>query len=82
MRLFVKTLQAILIVLSLMMMIFLVLDPFNPNMDFLRNSITKGLLWIFSLLSLANGLLVMASVINGRFRTGKKKHSHRSRGEE
>ena len=82
MRLFVKTLQAILIVLSLMMMLFLVLDPFNPNMDFLKNSITKGLLWIFSLLSLANGLLVMASVINGRFHTGKKKHSHRSRGEE
>ena len=82
MRLFVKTLQAILIVLSLMMMIFLVLDPFNPNMDFLKNSITKGLLWIFSLLSLLNGLFVRASIINGRFRTGKKKHSHRSRGEE
>ena len=82
MRLLVKTLQAVLIVLSLMMMIFLVLDPFNPNMDFLKNNITKGLLWVFSLLSLANGLLVMASVISGRFRTGKKKHTHHARGEE
>ena len=43
MRLLVKVLQAVLIVLSLMMMIFLVLDGFNPTMNFLRNGITKGL---------------------------------------
>ena len=82
MRLFVKTLQAVLIVLSLMMMIFLVLDEFNPTMNFLRNSITKGLLWAFALLSLGNGLLVMASVIHGRFRTGKKKHRSHPHDEE
>ena len=82
MRLFVKTLQAILIVLSLMMMIFLVLDGFNPTMNFLRNSITKGLLWAFALLSLGNGLLVMASVIHGRVRTGKKKHRAHPHDEE
>ena len=82
MRLLVKVLQAVLIVLSLMMMIFLVLDGFNPTMNFLRNGITKGLLWAFSLLALVDGLLVMASVITGRFRTGKKKHKHTAHGEE
>ena len=82
MRLIVKTLQSILIVLALMMLIFLVLDGFNPTMNFLRNGITKGLLWAFSLLSLGNGLLVMASVINGRFRMGKKKHKPSARGKE
>ena len=82
MRLLIKALQAVLIVLSLMMMLFLILDGFNPTMNFLRNDITKGLLWAFSLLSLANGLLVMASVITGRFRTVKRKHTHRARGEE
>ena len=82
MRLLVKVLQAVLIVLSLMMMIFLVLDGFNPTMNFLRNGITKGLLWAFSLLALADGLLVMASVITGRFRTGKNKHKHPAHGEE
>ncbi len=82
MRLLIKTLQAVLIVLSLMMMLFLILDGFNPTMNFLRNDITKGLLWAFSLLALADGLIVMGSVFPGRFRTGKKKHSHRSRGEE
>ena len=82
MRLLMKTMQAFLIVLSIMMMIFLVLDGFNPTMNFLRNDITKGLLWAFSLLSLANGLLVMASVITGRFRTGKRKHKHADHGRE
>ena len=76
MRLLIKALQSVLIVLSLMMMIFLILDGFNPTMNFLRNGITKGLLWVFSLLALGDGLLIMASVITGRFRTGKKKHKH------
>ena len=74
MRLLIKAVQSVIIVLSLMMMIFLVLDGFNPTMNFLRNGITKGLLWLFSLLALGDGLLVMAAVITGRFRTGKKKH--------
>ena len=51
-------------------------------MNFLRNGITKGLLWLFSLLALGDGLLVMASVITGRFRTGKRKHKHADHGRE
>ena len=82
MRLLVKTLQAVLIVLALMMMIFLVLDGFNPTMNFLRNGITKGLLWTFSLLALADGVLVMGYVITGRLRTRKRKHKPAARGEE
>ena len=82
MRLLVKTLQAVLIVLALMMMIFLVLDGFNPTMNFLRNDISKGVLWVFCLFALADGSLIMASVINGRFRTGKKRHKHQGPGEE
>lgn len=82
MRLLVKTLQAVLIVLALMMMVFLVLDGFNPTMNFLRNSITKGLLWAFSLLALVDGLLIMGFVIGGRLRTGNRKHKRAARGEE
>ena len=82
MRLLVKTLQACLIVLAIMMMIFLVLDGFNPTMNFLRNGITKGLLWAFSLLALVDGLLIMGFVITGRLRTGKRKHKQASRSEE
>ncbi len=82
MRFLIKLLQAVLMVLSIMMMIFLVLDGFNPTMNFLRNDITKGLLWLFSLLALFDGLLVTAAVITGRFRTGKKKHSRRPHRED
>ena len=82
MRLLVKTLQAFLIVLAIMMMVFLVLDGFNPTMNFLRNGITKGLLWAFSLLALVDGLLVMGFVIGGRLRTGKRKHKRTVHSEE
>ena len=82
MRLLVKTLQAVLIVLAIMMMVFLILDGFNPTMNFLRNGITKALLWAFSLLALADGLLVMGFVITGRLRTGKRQHKPASRGKE
>lgn len=78
-RLLIKSLQIFLIVLAIMMMIFLVLDEFNPTMNFLKNGITKGLLWTFSLLSLGNGLFILASIISGRFRTGKKKHTRQGR---
>lgn len=72
-----KALQYAVIVLSLMMLVFLVLDGFNPNMNFLRNDITKALLWIYAIVCLLDGSLFMASLINGRMRTGKrKKHKH------
>lgn len=72
-----KALQYAVIVLSLMMLIFLVLDGFNPNMNFLRNDITKALLWIYALVCLVDGILFMVFLINGRMRTGKRKKQHR-----
>ena len=73
MRLLVKATQSVLIVLSIMMIVFIVLDGYNPNMNFLRNDITKAMLLFFSLLSLINCVYVTAAVITGRFRTGKKR---------
>ena len=73
MRFAIKALQYALIVLACMMIVFLILDGFNPGMNFLRNGITKGLLWVFSLLSLFEGCLVMSALITGRFHTGKRK---------
>lgn len=75
MRFAIKCLQSLIIVLAVMMMVFLVLDGYNPTMNFLRNDITKGLLWAFSLLAFLDAIIVMASVITGRFRTKKKKHT-------
>lgn len=68
-----KALQYAVIVLSLMMLVFLVLDGFNPNMNFLRNDITKALLWLYAIVCLLDGSLFMAYLISGRMRTGKRK---------
>ena len=67
-----KALQYAVMVLSLMMLVFLVLDGFNPNMNFLRNDITKALL------CLGDGILFTAFLINGRMRTGKRKPKNES----
>lgn len=48
------------IVLSLMFMVFLVLDDYNPMMNFLTNSISTVLLGIFCLISFANSILVIS----------------------
>lgn len=72
-----KALQYAVIVLSLMMLIFLVLDGFNPNMNFLRNDITKALLWVYAFVCLIDGILFMAFLISGRMRTGKRKKQRR-----
>ena len=69
-----KALQYAVMVLSLMMLVFLVLDGFNPNMNFLRNDITKALL------CLGDGILFTAFLINGRMRTGKRKPKNESSG--
>jgi hypothetical protein len=47
------------IVLSLLMLTFVILDNFNPGMDFVGNSFFKLLLVVFCLASLvAAGLLI------------------------
>ena len=76
MRLLVKTLQAVLIVLALCG------PKIYGGLAVASYGITKGLLWTFSLLALADGVLVMGYVITGRLRTGKRKHKPAARGEE
>lgn len=49
-------------------------------MNFLRNDITKALLWVYALLCLGDGILFTAFLINGRMRTGKRKPKNESSG--
>lgn len=49
------------IVLSLMFMVFLVLDDYNPMMNFLTNSISTVLLGVFCLISFVNSILVIST---------------------
>ncbi len=45
------------IVLSLMFMVFLVLDDYNPMMNFLTNSISTVNLGVFCVITFANSIL-------------------------
>ena len=68
-----KHLKAILphvcIVLSLMFMVFLVLDDYNPMMNFLTNSISVVLLGVFCLTSFVNGILVVSTTRRSKTET-------------
>ncbi len=55
-----KTLPAHLaVILSLMYLVLFVIDRINSAMEFINNDITKTLLAILALLSIANGLSLM-----------------------
>ena len=79
---FKRMLPHVAILICNMYIVFFLIDRVNPAMNFIDNRLTKGLLWTFSLLTLLDALLIMAAVISGRLRTGKKKHKHPSRREE
>ncbi len=48
------------IILSLMMIVFYILDQFNDAMAFINNRITKSLLLILSLVSIINAINLIA----------------------
>ena len=48
------------IILSLMMIVFYILDQFNDAMAFLNNRITKSLLLILSIVSIINAVNLIA----------------------
>ncbi len=50
----------LLIILSLTFLAFLVLHYYNARMGFLTNRISRGLLGIYCLLSIANSILLLA----------------------
>jgi len=48
------------IIISLMMIVFYVLDQFNDAMAFINNRITKGLLLALAIISILNAINVIA----------------------
>ncbi len=48
------------IILSLMMIVFYILDQFNDAMAFINNRITKSLLLILSIVSIINAVNLIA----------------------
>lgn len=54
-----KLLPHLLFILSGIFITFLILDQYNPTMDFVSNPVSLKLLWCFCLLSLLNSVLMI-----------------------
>ena len=49
------------IIISLMMILFYILDQFNDAMAFINNRITKGLLLALAIISILNAINIIAA---------------------
>ena len=51
----------IIIILSGIFLVFLVLDDYNPTMNFINNVITMKLFWAYCILSVINSILFIST---------------------
>jgi hypothetical protein len=51
----------IIIILSGIFLVFLILDNYNPTMNFINNTISIKLFYIFCVLSIVNSIITIAS---------------------
>ncbi|BCN32880.1 hypothetical protein [Anaeromicropila herbilytica] len=61
MNLIRSVLPHILIIISGIFIVFLILDSYNPTMEFVSNPISTKLFWAFCILSIINGVLTIVS---------------------
>lgn len=60
MKIIKKIIPHIVIILSGIVMVFLVLDNYNPTMNFLDNPVSLKLFWVFCILSIFNSGFMIA----------------------
>lgn len=51
----------IIIILAGIFIVFLILDNYNPTMNFINNNISIKLLWVFCILSIVNSVFLVIS---------------------
>ncbi len=52
----------ILLILSGIFMTFLILDSYNPTMDFVGNDVSTGLFWVFCILTVVHSIITILSM--------------------
>lgn len=57
MKIVKSMLPHILIILAGIFMVFLILDDFNPTMNFISNSVSNKLFWAFCILTIINSII-------------------------
>jgi hypothetical protein len=61
MKMLRSILPHIVVIISGIFMTFLVLDGYNPTMEFVGNPVSLKLLWAFCILSILNSVIIIAS---------------------
>jgi len=61
MKIIRSVLPHILIILPGIFVFFLVLDEYNPTMNFINNPVSLKLFWAFCILSILNSVIIIAS---------------------
>lgn len=56
-----SVLPHLIIILSGVFIIFLILDDYNPTMNFINNAVSIKLFWIFLILSILNSIIIIIS---------------------
>ncbi|MFV0465395.1 MAG: hypothetical protein ACK5ML_04915 [Lachnospiraceae bacterium] len=51
-----------LFIIPAILITFLILDNYNPTMNFVNNTITLILLWVFCILSIINSVITMIAL--------------------
>lgn len=50
----------IIIILSGIFLVFLILDSYNPTMNFINNTVSMKLLWAYCILSIINSIVIIS----------------------
>lgn len=60
MKYLIKLLPHLIIILSVVFMVFLILDEYNPTMNFISNEISEVMLWVLCIASVVNAIIMIA----------------------
>ncbi len=68
MKYFIKLLPHLSIILCVVFMVFLVLDQYNPTMNFVGNEISQVMLWVLCISSVVNAVITVALIRNNNIK--------------
>jgi hypothetical protein len=61
MKLIKNILPHIMIIIAGIFIVFLILDQYNPTMNWINNSVSLKLFWVFCILTMVNSIMIIAS---------------------
>jgi hypothetical protein len=61
MKLIKNVLPHIMIIIAGIFIVFLILDQYNPTMNWINNSVSLKLFWVFCILTMVNSIMIIAS---------------------